>query len=146
MLRFPLVAVLFVAASLSLALAPAAAHADQDLSRSYDVTLGHVFATSLERDIATMALITDWDAPITVDYAPEADRLEIEILGARSEATNAKNSLDRFRRELLTISLARANERHGTDVTKDQLQIVYRNRQQWEAVIRYRDGRYEVPK
>ena len=28
----------------------------------------------------------------------------------------------------------------------DQLQIVYRNRQKWDAVIRYRDGRYEVPK
>lgn len=146
MLRFPLATPLLVAASLALPLAPASVHADQDLSRSYDVTLGHIFAQSLEGDLATMALITEWDAPITVDYNAEADRLEIEILGARSEATNAKNSLDRFRRELLTVSLFRANERHGTEVTKDQLQIVYRNRQQWEAVIRFRDGKYEVPK
>ena len=146
MLRFPLATPLLVAATLTLSLAPSPVRADSDLAQSYDVTLGHVFAQSLERDLATMALITEWDAPITVDYAADDDRLEIEILGARSEATNAKNSLDRFRRELLTISLFRANERHGTDVTKDQLQIVYRNRQQWEAVIRYRDGRYEVPK
>ena len=146
MLRFPLAPAVLVAASLVLSLAPAPVHADSDLAQAYEVTLGHVFAQSLERDIATMALITEWDAPITVDYNAAADRLEIEILGARSEATNAKNSLDRFRRELLTISLARANERHGADVSKEQLQIVYRNRQKWESVIRYRDGRYEVPK
>lgn len=148
MLRFSLVRAPLVALSLALSLAAAAppAHADADLSRAYDVTLGQVFARSLERDLATMALITEWDAPITVDYDAAADRLEIEILGARSEASSAKDSLDRFRRELLTISLARANERYGTDVTKSQCQIVYRNRQKWEAVIRYRDGRYEVPK
>jgi hypothetical protein len=141
-----LIAAVAVLALSSLA-APAPSPAqDGDLSGPFEVRLGHVFAYSLEKEIATMALISRWDAPITVDYDVDTDHLDIELLGARTNVEKAKDSLDRFRDELLTIALARANERHDTSVTTDRLSIVYRNREQWEAIIRYRDGKYEVPK
>lgn len=145
MLQISLVAVVVIAISPLVFPAPSLAQ-DQDLSRPFEVTFGHIFAMSLEREIATTALVNDWDAPITVDYDADGVRLEIELLGARVDTESAKESLDRFLRELLTTSLARANERVGTSVTENQIMVVYRNRQQWEAIIRYQDGKYQVPK
>jgi hypothetical protein len=33
----------------------------------------------------------------------------------------------------------------GTNVSEDQVSIVYVNRKHWREIIRYSDGRYSVP-
>lgn len=147
MLRSPLPALLL---AIPLLLMPArAVHAEDppptDLAASFEVTVGHVFALHLHQALQTAAKLDKWDAPMSTIYDPETRRIDVELLGARTSVASARESMERFRRELLGMALIGANHMCGTNVSEEQVSVVYVDRKHWKAIIRYADGEYTVP-
>lgn len=116
-----------------------------DLTASFEMTVGHVFALHLHQALQTAAGLDKWDAPMSTLYDPKSRRIDVELLGARSSVDAARDSMERFREELLGMALIGANHMCGTNVSEDQVSIVYVNRKHWREIIRYSDGRYSVP-
>ena len=143
------VTALTAAAVCTAALAPVPAAADDsrpsDLSAPFEITMGHFFALNLHQTLQTIADLDKWDAPISTIYDAKNQQIDIEILGARESINGAKNSMERFRGELLEMALVGANHVCGTDVRADQVSIVYVNREHWEEIIRYKNGEYIIP-
>jgi hypothetical protein len=145
--RSPLPA-LFLAIPLLLTPARAAHAADPpptDLTAPFEMTLGHVFALHLHQALQTAADLDKWDAPMSTLYRPESRRIDVELLGARGSVDGAKKSMDRFREELLGLALIGANHMCGTNVTEEQVSVVYVDRKHWKEIIRYVNGKYTVP-
>jgi hypothetical protein len=53
--------------------------------------------------------------------------------------------MERFRESLLGMALIGANHMCGTNVSEEQVSVVYVDRKHWKAIIRYADGEYTVP-
>jgi len=140
---------LLVLAALSLLMTARTSHAEDpaptDLTASFEMTVGHVFALHLHQALQTAADLDKWDAPVSTIYDPETRRIDVEILGARTSVESARDSMERFREECLGMALIGANHMCGTNVTADQVSVVYVNRKHWREIIRYADGRYSVP-
>jgi hypothetical protein len=132
--------------TLALVLAPAADADDAtDLTAPFEITLGHFFAVNLHQSLQTFADLDKWDAPISTTYDTKTRRIDVVILGSRESLEGARESMERFRTELLGMALVGANYVCGTEVTADQVSVVYVNRQHWKEIIRYTDGRFIIP-
>ncbi len=115
-----------------------------DISRPYSITLGQMYALSMQQTFAAFMKNGDWDAPVLVAYDAEDKRVQIDILGGRTAIDDAKNSVEEFRAKILSPSLIYLNEVLHKNLDESAIRICYTNRQIGKMLLKFENGTYTL--
>jgi hypothetical protein len=135
-----------VLAALCIALVSARARADDVrrppavLSKTYNVTLGQMIAVSSTTILQTLKPI---DAPMMAMF--DGKKIEIWVLGARSTADGAQETLEKFQEKAWPPLVAMIQGLYGVKLSDQQVTVIYRNRDaDNREVMRRENGQYFV--
>jgi hypothetical protein len=131
----------------SLAVEPSApsAAASNDLSKTYPMKLGNIFALSLQQATEVFKDNAKWREPLIVSFDSKESRLGIRILGgSRTTIDSAKKTIDEFKTEVLGPALAHTNETLGTDVAEDQIRVTYLSGATLRPLITLENGTFVI--
>jgi hypothetical protein len=110
------------------------------LDKTYPVTLGQMIATSATTFLQTLKPV---DAPMMAIY--NGKKIEIWVLGVRSSADGAQETLENFQQKGWPPMVAMIQGLYGVKLQEQQVVVVYRNREDdIKEVVRRENGRYIV--
>jgi len=114
------------------------------LDQTEPMMKGHMVALYFGHLLDSFDNIVEYNAPIMVSYSEEENKIELEILGSKTTIDKAKTSTDRFRGELLMITLEAINEHFGLSLSEKDIIITYINKEGPSKMLEYRDGNYTI--
>lgn len=108
------------------------------LNKTYTVTLGQMIAASTTTILQTLQPI---DAPMMAMF--NGQKIEIWVLGARSSADGARETLENFQDKAWPRLVPMIQALYNIKLSDRQVTVVYRNREQDNIeVIRRENGQY----